>query len=73
MERRCYRFYKVYKKIIKQILIALLIILQQELNVLFLPLVENIARKFSTSQQSSGVMSIMDMIQAGSQALTLSC
>ena len=44
---------------------------RQELNVLFLPLVENIARKFSTSQQSSGVMSIMDMIQAGSQALTL--
>ena len=43
----------------------------KELNVLFLPLVENIARKFSTSQQSSGVMSIMDMIQAGSQALTL--
>jgi len=43
----------------------------QELNVLFLPLVENIARKFSTSQQASGVMSIMDVIQAGSQALTL--
>ena len=43
----------------------------QELNVLFLPLVENIARKFSTSQQASGVMSIMDIIQAGSQALTL--
>lgn len=42
-----------------------------ELNVLFLPLVENIARKFSTSQQASGVMSIMDIIQAGSQALTL--
>jgi len=43
----------------------------QELNVLFLPLVENIARKFSTSQEASGVMSIMDIIQAGSQALTL--
>jgi RNA polymerase sigma factor (sigma-70 family) len=28
-------------------------------------LVENIARKFSTSQQASGVMSIMDMIQSG--------
>ena len=42
-----------------------------QLNVLFLPLVENIARKFSTSQQASGVMSIMDIIQAGSQALTL--
>jgi RNA polymerase sigma factor (sigma-70 family) len=43
----------------------------QELNVLFLPLVENIARKFSTSQEASGVMSIMDIIQSGSQALTL--
>ena len=43
----------------------------KELNVLFLPLVENIARKFSTSQQASGVMSIMDIIQCGSQALTL--
>jgi DNA-directed RNA polymerase specialized sigma subunit len=42
-----------------------------ELNILFLPLVENIARKFSTSQQASGVMSIMDIIQSGSQALTL--
>jgi len=43
----------------------------KELNVLFLPLVENIARKFSTSQEASGVMSIMDIIQSGSQALTL--
>ena len=32
---------------------------------LFMPLVENIARKFATSQQASGVMSIMDMIQEG--------
>ena len=44
---------------------------RKELNILFLPLVENISRKFSTSQQASGVMSIMDIIQAGSQALTL--
>ena len=35
----------------------------------FLPLVENIARKFSTSQQASGVMSILDMIQSGSLGL----
>ena len=42
-----------------------------ELKVLFLPLVENIARKFSTSQQASGVMSIMDIIQAGSHGLIL--
>ncbi len=27
----------------------------------FLPLVENVARKFSTSQQASGVMTIMDL------------
>tara|TARA_B100000902_G_scaffold394945_1_gene452356 strand:- start:354 stop:1112 length:759 start_codon:yes stop_codon:yes gene_type:complete len=32
---------------------------------LFMPLVENIARKFATSQQASGVMSIMDIIQEG--------
>jgi len=38
---------------------------REELTVKFLPLVENIARKFSTSQQASGVMSIMDMIQSG--------
>ena len=44
---------------------------KKDLNILFIPLVENIARKFSTSQQASGVMSIMDIIQAGSQALTL--
>ena len=33
---------------------------------LFMPLVENIARKFATSQQASGVMSINDLIQEGS-------
>jgi RNA polymerase sigma factor (sigma-70 family) len=38
---------------------------REELTIKFLPLVENIARKFSTSQQASGVMSIMDMIQSG--------
>ena len=36
----------------------------------FLPLVENIARKFSTSQQASGVMDIMDLIQDGNAGLT---
>ena len=36
----------------------------------FLPLVENIARKFSTSQQASGVMDIIDLIQEGSVGLT---
>tara|TARA_R100000278_G_C5444948_1_gene155084 strand:+ start:31 stop:789 length:759 start_codon:yes stop_codon:yes gene_type:complete len=37
-----------------------------ELKIIFLPLVENIARKFSTAQEASGVMSIMDLIQEGS-------
>ena len=42
---------------------------RKELTTKFLPLVENIARKFATSQQASGVMSIMDMIQSGSLGL----
>ena len=37
---------------------------------MFLPLVENISRKFSTSQQASGVMTIMDLIQEGNSGLT---
>ena len=35
----------------------------------FLPLVESLARKFSTAQQASGVMSIMDIIQEGNYGL----
>ena len=38
--------------------------------VLFTPLVENLARKFSTSQQASGCMSINDLIQEGNAGLT---
>jgi RNA polymerase sigma factor (sigma-70 family) len=38
---------------------------REELTTKFLPLVENIARKFSTSQQASGVMNIMDFIGFG--------
>ena len=38
---------------------------RDELIVKFMPLVENIARKFATSQQASGVMSILDLIQEG--------
>ena len=41
----------------------------KQVTVLFLPLVENIARKFSTSQQASGVMTIMDLIQEGNKGL----
>jgi len=40
-----------------------------ELKTIFLPLVENIGRKFATSQEASGVMSIMDIIQEGSLQL----
>ena len=36
-----------------------------ELITTFLPLVENLARKFATSQQASGVMAITDLIQEG--------
>tara|TARA_A100001388_G_scaffold96672_1_gene70399 strand:- start:9039 stop:9791 length:753 start_codon:yes stop_codon:yes gene_type:complete len=43
---------------------------RDELIIKFLPLVENIARKFSTSQQASGVMDITDFIQEGSIGLT---
>ena len=38
---------------------------RDELVVTFLPLVENLARKFATSQQASGVMAITDLIQEG--------
>ena len=36
----------------------------------FLPLVENLGRKFSTAQQASGVLSINDIIQIGAEGLT---
>jgi len=42
---------------------------RDELIIKFLPLVENLARKFSTSQQASGVLSINDLIQIGNEAL----
>ena len=44
---------------------------RDELITLFMPLVENIARKFSTTQQASGVMSILDLIQEGNINLTI--
>jgi RNA polymerase sigma factor (sigma-70 family) len=44
---------------------------RDELIVKFLPLVENLARKFATSEQASGVLSINDLIQEGSKGLTL--
>ena len=39
---------------------------RDELIIKFMPLVENLARKFATSQQASGVMAITDLIQEGS-------
>ena len=45
---------------------------REELTIKFMPLVENIARKFSTSQQASGVMTILDMIQCGKLGLVQS-
>ena len=42
---------------------------KDELIIRFLPLVENIARKFSTASQASGVMDILDLIQEGSIGL----
>ena len=43
---------------------------RDELITVFMPLTENIARKFATSQQASGVMAITDMIQEGHLNLT---
>ena len=42
---------------------------RQEVIHKYLPLVENLARKFSTSDQASGILSILDLIQIGSDAL----
>ena len=42
---------------------------RNQLIIKFLPLVESLARKFSTAQQASGVMSIMDLIQEGNYGL----
>jgi len=44
---------------------------RDEMIIKFMPLVENLARKFSTSQQASGVLSINDLIQEGNKGLIL--
>lgn len=44
---------------------------RNELIVKFMPLVENLARKFATSQQASGVLSINDLIQEGNKGLVM--
>jgi len=42
---------------------------RDELIIRFMPLVENIGRKFATSQQASGVMNIMDILSEGNENL----
>jgi RNA polymerase sigma factor (sigma-70 family) len=44
---------------------------RDELIVKFLPLVENISKKFSTTTQASGILDITDLIQSGSKGLIL--
>ena len=43
---------------------------RNEMIVKFMPLVENMARKFSTADFASGILSINDLIQIGNEALT---
>ena len=43
---------------------------RNELVIKFMPLVEIMARKFSTSDQASGILSINDLIQIGNEGLT---
>ncbi len=43
---------------------------RNELIIKFTPLVENLARKFSTADQASGILTIMDLLQCGGEALT---
>ena len=42
---------------------------RDEMIVKFMPLVENLARKFSTTQQASSVLSINDLLQIGNEGL----
>ena len=44
---------------------------RDELIIKFMPLVEDLARKFATSYQAIGVLTINDLIQAGNMALVL--
>ena len=46
---------------------------KDELIIKFLPLVENLARKFASSEQAIGVMSIDDLLQIGSEGLVKAC
>jgi len=44
---------------------------RDELILLFMPLAENLARKFSTTQQASGIMTINDLIQEANKNLVI--
>lgn len=44
---------------------------RDELIIKFMPLVENLARKFATSHQAIGILSINDLIQAGNVGLIM--
>ena len=76
---KCYNVqnYIRYKKDIKQIVKRTDFcrpwdeMTRDELILLFMRLAENLARKFSTTQQASGVMTINDLIQEGNKNLVI--
>ena len=76
---KCYNVqnYIRYKKDIKQIVKRTDFcrpwdeMTRDELVLLFMPLAENLARKFSTTQQASGVMTINDLIQEANKNLVI--
>ena len=76
---KCYNVqnYIRYKKDIKQIVKRTDFcrpwdeMTRDELVLLFMPLAENLARKFSTAQQASGVMTINDLIQEANKNLVI--
>lgn len=66
--------YKLYKEDVKQTIKSLPDVdyeqlTREQLITKFIPLVENISKKFSTSTQASGTLDILDMIQEGSVGL----
>ena len=44
---------------------------RDEMIVKFMPLVENLARKFSTGDQASGILSILDLLQIALSGLII--
>ena len=76
---KCYNVqnYIRYKKDIKQIVKRTDLcrpwdeMTRDELVLLFMPLAENLSRKFSTTQQASGVMTINDLIQEANKNLVI--